>query len=209
MLRNKQILLLPLLLICPGISHGDLSEPSNYDECIVQSMRGVSSDVAARAIIESCGNLFPQKPPAAAPPAHPAPIAATAPVEATAPPAEVGAKVQASEAAASAAPAPLDTAKARDLTADELARLRVTAKILGSSYRITFDNDNSDLTLTEVTIAVWDESDPRAKRAEYSEAVMIAPRTSATVKYTVHYRGDEMGWRWAVVAARGIAGPGS
>jgi hypothetical protein len=207
MLRKKQILLLPLLLISPGISHGDLSDPSNYDECIVQSMRGVSSDIAARAIIESCRNLFPEQPVTAPPPA--APEAEAAPVETPAPPAAIGTPTQTSRPVAPVPAAPLDSTSARDLSADELARLRVTAKILGSSYRITIDNDDSHLTLTEVTIAVWDESDPRSNRGEYSEAVMIAPRTSATVKYTVHYRGDEMGWRWAVVAARGIAGPSS
>jgi antitoxin component YwqK of YwqJK toxin-antitoxin module len=35
------------------------AEPDNYDDCITDSMLGVSSDVAARAIIESCQNQFP------------------------------------------------------------------------------------------------------------------------------------------------------
>lgn len=33
--------------------------PSNYEECIAKEMKGVSSDVAARAIITSCRKRFP------------------------------------------------------------------------------------------------------------------------------------------------------
>jgi hypothetical protein len=171
MMRKMPVLLFPLVLLCPSLSHGDATEPSNYDECILDAMRGVSSDVAAQAIIDSCRNLFPETP-QAAPPA--------------------------------AAPAPLDTTGARDLTADELGLLRATAKVFGDAYRVTVVNNNSNLTLTEVTIAVWDDNDGGATRQEYSEAVQIGPQSSELVKYTVRYRGDETGWRWDVVAARGV-----
>ena len=102
------------------------------------------------------------------------------------------------------APAPLDMAGERNLTGDELARLSAKAKVFGSTYRVTINNGNPNLTLTDVTIAVWDDSDLGATRNEYSEATQSAPQTSAMVKYTVHYRGDETGWNWRVVAARGI-----
>ena len=36
--------------------------PSSYDDCITQTMQGVSSDIAARAIMESCQNQFPTEP---------------------------------------------------------------------------------------------------------------------------------------------------
>ena len=39
-----------------------LAAPSSYDECITQTMQGVSSDIAARAIMESCQNQFPTEP---------------------------------------------------------------------------------------------------------------------------------------------------
>ena len=200
MLRKMPFLLVPLVLLCPGIGYGGLSDVSNYDGCIVDSMRGVSSDVAARAIIESCRKLFPTSQTAAAPP----PAAAAAPAGKAAPPAAVGAATQALPAATPVPPAPVETAGARDLTADELARLRVKANVFGSSYRVTIDNGNPHLTLTEVTIAVWDDSDSGAGRKEYSEAVQVAPQTTAKVKYTVHYRGDESSWRWGVAAARGV-----
>ncbi|MFH1025685.1 MAG: hypothetical protein V1764_03310 [Nitrospirota bacterium] len=47
----------------PSISSAGLFGPSNYDECIVESMKGVTSDVAARAIIQSCQKKFPVKKP--------------------------------------------------------------------------------------------------------------------------------------------------
>ena len=193
MLRKIPVLLVPLVLLCPMLSHGGQSDPSNFDECIIDAMRGVSSDVAARAIIESCGNLFPESKPKAAPQAatasDPAPAAAVTP---------------APEAAPRVAPAPLDMAGERNLTGDELAQLSTKARVFGDTYRVTINNGNPNLTLTEVTIAVWDDSDLGATRSEHSEATQIAPQTSAMVKYTVHYRGDETGWNWGVVAARGI-----
>ena len=75
MLRRLPVLLLPFAVLCPSISHGGPDEPSNYDECIVDAMKGVSSDVAARAIIESCRNLFPKSPAQPLPPAAPEPTA--------------------------------------------------------------------------------------------------------------------------------------
>lgn len=191
MLRKLPVFLLPLVLLCPSIGHGNPDSPSNYDECIVDAMKGVSSDVAARAIIESCRNLYPDSPAA---PAAPEPAATDAAPTAT----------PAALAAPRVEPAPLDTTGARDLTAGELDRLRARAKVFGSRYRVTVNNGNPNLTLTEVTIAVWDESDPAAGRKEYSEAVEIGPEATAEIKYTVHYRGDESSWRWGVVGARGV-----
>ncbi len=181
MLRKMLVLLVPLVLLHPGSGHAALFAPSNYDECITETMRGVSSDVAARAIIESCRNLYPKGQPADATDATPVP--APAPV---------------------AAPAPVDTSAARSLTSDELARLSYKAKVFGSTYRVTVANDNPGLTLTEVTIAVWDDGDPVASRKEYSEVAQIEPQTSDEVKYEVHYRGEETGWKWAIVSARGV-----
>ena len=181
-------------LLCPSISQGGPDNPSNYDECIIDAMKGVSSDVAARAIIESCRRLFPashsEAPPAAEPAPTPAkPVPAVVPV--APPPAEP-------------APAAIETSDARELTADELDRLGAKAKVFEDSYRVTVNNGNPGLTLTEVTIAVWDDSDPASARVEHSEAAQIGPQASAEIKYTVRYRGEESGWRWAVVAARGV-----
>ena len=184
MLRIIFGVLAPLVLWYSPLSHASPDEPSSFDECIIDTMRGVSSDVAARAIIDSCRQLFPES---EATPAQPEP--APEPVPA---------------ATAHAEPVPLDTSAARSLTDDELALLGARAKVFGDRYRITIDNDNPHLTLTEVTIAVWDDTDLGATRKEYTAAAQIAPQASAEVKYTVHYRGDETGWNWGVVAARGV-----
>ena len=206
MLRKMPVLLVPLVLLSPALSHGDSSDPSNYDECILDAMRGVSSDVAAQAIIDSCRNLYPEAQPEAAPPPPPvtAPAPEPAPAKSVAAPVAANTAAPPAPAATPAAPTPLDTTDARDLTAEELAQLRATAKVFGDAYRVTVVNDNSSLTLTEVTIAVWDDTDLGATRQEYSEPVQIGPQTSAMVKYTVRYRGDDTGWRWGVVAARGV-----
>lgn len=176
MLRKVPVLIVPLVLLCPVISHGEQSGPSNFDECIIDAMRGVSSDVAARAIIDSCRNLYPESQresaPQALPVPGPAPTPAPTAVEDGASPAAASVAAPAAPAAIPVAPPPLDTAGAR--------------------------------ALTEVTIAVWDDTDFGATREEFSEAVRIAPQTSAMVKYTVHDRGDETGWNWGVVAARGV-----
>ena len=181
MLRKIPVLLAALVLLHPAAGNAGLFAPSNYDECITETMRGVSSDIAARAIIESCRNLFPKAPSEEPAPAAPAPSPAPA-----------------------AAPAPLESAAARNLTADELARLSYKAKIFGSTYRVTVENDNPGLTLTEVTIAVWDNGSPVTSRNEYRQTVQIEPGTTAEVKYEVHYRGEETSWDWALVAARGV-----
>jgi hypothetical protein len=37
--------------------------PRDYDECILQAMKGVNSDMAARAIVKSCRDKFPERKP--------------------------------------------------------------------------------------------------------------------------------------------------
>ena len=210
MLRKLPVFLLPLVLLYPTMSHAGLFGPSNYDECITESMKGVSSDVAARAIIESCRNLFPESGKEAAP--EDAPAAEPARVEESAVPAAPAAIEPAAPAPATPAaqaepviePASLDATNARDLTAGELARLGSRAKVFGSTYRVTIDNGNPNLTLTEVTIAVWDDMTKASSLQEFSEPVRIAPGASAEVKYTVYYKGDDSGWNWDVVSARGV-----
>ena len=45
----------------PSISLGGLFGPSDYDECILESMKGVTSNLAAQAIVRSCRAKFPEK----------------------------------------------------------------------------------------------------------------------------------------------------
>jgi len=174
-------LLVPVIFLYPGVGQTDESGPSSYDECITETMKGVASDVAARAIISSCRNMFPEP-------------AATALVQE-----EVVAEQQ--------APAPeqeeVISETSRSLTAEELSKLSARAFILGTAYRLTFDNRNEDLTITEVTIAVWDKSDLDLLR-EYKKSVRIRPQESGSVKYNVVYVGEEDSWAWKVASAKGI-----
>lgn len=51
-----------LFLALIGIdAHAGWFGPSNYDECIMVNMKGVSSDIAAKAVRRACRNKFPGK----------------------------------------------------------------------------------------------------------------------------------------------------
>ena len=52
-----------LYLLIPALFLVSCDQQEDYDDCITDSMQGVSSDVAARAIIEACQNKFPTEPP--------------------------------------------------------------------------------------------------------------------------------------------------
>lgn len=182
--------LLPVLsvFLIPGVSHADASEFSSYDECILESLRGVSSDVAANAIIASCRSTFPDAaavaPALAEPPAEP---------ESAPPEAPQG----------EAKPEPASGGESRELTQEELANLKATLMGFLTNYRVTFENLNEDITITEVTISVWDEYDPRGLK-KYTETMHLPPSESAKVVYEVVYMGDDQGWRWKVDSAKGV-----
>ena len=178
MLRTGSSLLVLAVLMFPGVGQ---AVPSSYDECILESMKGVSSDIAAQAIISSCRNLYPEQKEVAAPVQNTAPQADT-PIP---------------------QPVPVATGPSRSLTAAELDKLSARIKAFGSSYTATIQNKNKNLTVTEVTIAVWDDANSSSLR-EYPQEVMIAPMESVEPRFTVHYKGDELNWAWKVVSAKGI-----
>jgi len=57
-LKYFYLIMLSLLLTSPA--QAGMFGPSNYDECITESMKGVTSNIAARAIINSCRKRFPK-----------------------------------------------------------------------------------------------------------------------------------------------------
>jgi len=197
-MMSRQIIAVFVLavLLSPSMGRADELRPSTYDECITESMQGVGSDVAARAIITSCRNQFPE-------------LAATAPQQA-----EVAAQ-QEEVAPEQAQVAPqqeeIASGTSRSLTPEELGQLAASAFVMTDSYRITFRNENEHLTITEVTIAVWDKSNPDGLR-RYSQKVRIAPLASGTAKYAVDFESEgfdygssyEFDSTWSVAAAKGI-----
>ena len=209
MSRSLHVVLVLAVLLYPGIGRAGLFGPSNYDECITDSMKGVSSDVAARAIISSCQNQFPADVADTAEPEVAA--AAAAAVVVAAEPEASAAEPAAAEPAAAAAVAVAVAPKqqestsesSRSLTAEELRKLSSRAFIFANSYNLRFENRNEHLTITEVTIAVGDETIPNGFR-EYTQNVRIAPLASGSVKYTVIYEGDEANWAWHVASAKGV-----
>ncbi len=185
-----------LLLTAPG--HAEVSDYSTYDECILESLKGVSSDVAANAIIASCRNKFPEAAAAAAVAAEAAPQ--PVPKQETESEPE---SVPPEEAATDAKPAVAAAGESRELTQEELSKLKATLFGFTTDYRVTFENMNEGITVTEVTIAVWDNLDPRGLK-KYTETMRIPPSESAKVTYKVVYMGDDQGWRWKVDSAKGV-----
>ena len=63
MLKLKTLFFTVLLLGFSGGSFGQfgLFGPSDYDECILEGMKGVTSDLAAQAIVISCRAKFPEE----------------------------------------------------------------------------------------------------------------------------------------------------
>lgn len=63
MMKNRGVMtfLYSLVFFSSGTYAGWLGGPSDYDECILEEMKGVTSDVAARLIRQSCQKKFPQK----------------------------------------------------------------------------------------------------------------------------------------------------
>lgn len=184
---------LPILLIAlsfSAASNADASEFSSYDECILESLKGVSSDVAANAIIASCRSTFPEAAVAAPAAAEPAPPPEPAPVEPQPQP--------------ESKPTVAAAGESRELTGEELGKLKST--LFGgftTKYKVTFENLNENITITEVTIAVWDDLDPRGLK-KYTQTMNIPPAGEQQVAYEVVYMGDDQGWRWKVDSAKGV-----
>ena len=57
----KILSLFLLFLVSTNIFAFSLFGPKNYDECILENMKGVSSDIAARLVDNSCDEKFKEK----------------------------------------------------------------------------------------------------------------------------------------------------
>ena len=61
-MRLRQVLFASCLVGASATSNaGWIGGPEDYNECILESMKGVKSDQAARAIIRSCQEKFPNR----------------------------------------------------------------------------------------------------------------------------------------------------
>ena len=193
--RLSITLLFLLIYWLPGAVRPDVSEFSSFDECILESLKGVSSDVAANAIIASCRSKFPESVAPAAAPSEPTPEVAEPAPEAPEP--EQEAAQPKAEAAAVA------SGESRELTKEELSNLKATLFGFTTKYQVTFENFNDNITITEATIAVWDDLDPRGLK-KYTQTMHIPPQEKEKVTYEVIYMGDDQGWRWKVDSAKGV-----
>lgn len=55
----KSLILVLLVLYVPTSFADWFSKPKNYDDCVLENMKGTTSDLAAKAIYQSCRNKFP------------------------------------------------------------------------------------------------------------------------------------------------------
>ena len=186
--RLSVLLFFLSMFLLPAPGRAEVSDFTSYDECILESLKGVSSDVAANAIIASCRSKFPETAAVTAESVAPAP-------EPESPPA--------AEPAGETKPDPAVSGESRELTPEELRNVKATLFGFTTKYTVTFENFNENIAVTEVTIAVWDDLDPRGLK-KYTETMHIPPSESAKVTYRVIYMGDDQGWRWKVDSAKGI-----
>ena len=198
--RPTLYLALLMALLSAGPGRAEVSDFTSYDECILESLKGVSSDVAANAIIASCRSKFPESAAVAAGAAAAAGEPETPPVPESSPQPE---RAEQAETVPQPKPDPVASAHSRALTQEELSKLKATLFGLTTKYTVTFENFNEDITITEVTIAVWDDLDPRGLK-KYTETMHVPPSESAKVAYEVIYMGDDQGWRWKVDSAKGV-----
>lgn len=56
---NYKLIFALCLILVPFSSQAGWLGPSDYDECILKHMKGVTSDVAAKLIRRSCREKFP------------------------------------------------------------------------------------------------------------------------------------------------------
>lgn|SRR5574337_1024859 len=48
-----------ILIFSPSIVFAGIFGPGSYDDCILENMKGVTNEIAAKAIIQSCRKQFP------------------------------------------------------------------------------------------------------------------------------------------------------
>jgi len=58
-----RISLLVFVLVCPAAAHAGWFGPSNYQDCILENMKGVTDRTAAIAIEYACATKFPDTAP--------------------------------------------------------------------------------------------------------------------------------------------------
>jgi len=56
---KKPLIIITICLFCSSLAIAGWFGPKTYEDCITESMKGVTSNVSARAIIKACREKFP------------------------------------------------------------------------------------------------------------------------------------------------------
>jgi hypothetical protein len=57
----KKVIYLLFLIMLANVALGCSMEPHNYEECVAEKIKTVSSEIAAKVISTACKKLFPEK----------------------------------------------------------------------------------------------------------------------------------------------------
>lgn len=63
-MRARSLIVASAAAFTHSLASAGIFGPNNYDECVLAAMKGVTSDIAARAIMRSCREKYPPKVPA-------------------------------------------------------------------------------------------------------------------------------------------------
>ena len=175
--------------------------PKDYNECILDRMKGVTSDVAARAIAAACREKFPEAedPGAAA-------------------------------AAAATQKAIMESINGRDLRAEELAKLKAKGRppldrdaraklsaeqrgalpyVGGDAFHVELYNGNDAISVKQLTIEVTTTIDGKVEARRYNStgAVFqhdpVAPLGKGAFDFDIVQGDKGAKYEWALVSARG------
>lgn len=166
----------------------------NYDECIILNMPGTTSDVAARAIEQSCRNLF-QPSRGGIVPGTPAPQ-----------PGQLPGRVSNPTQQPTVSPTPAPPSLRKILRTDQ-RRIRIaphfSIRDRGSfqSVALFLRNDNDDWQVRELTFEI-ENAPAGAREFETVTIVNILPLSSAEVVIDVPL-GDLSAARFKIVGGRG------
>lgn len=150
------IVLMAFIWVSPASA--GLFGPSNYDECVLNSMKGVTSDMAARLIAKSCRDKFPES------------------------------KVK---------------KNIRDLSEGELKNLTGRGGPSGNYFSVDLLNANSNVTVSQVTVAVITRIGGKETPNFYDYDITIEPSKTRNIFVRIISGDNGAKYSWTITSAKG------
>ena len=174
-----------LAMLLPGLAGA--TTPSDYDGCILESMKGVKSDLAAKSIIRSCRNKFPDTPNR---------IKKIEPLSIPDIPALVTIPDR-----------PNRTMEFRSLSIEETSQLvgkiRFRGRSLFGNFSCRIYNGNENITVSEITIRITTKVDGKDATMVYKNDVNIGPQTAVSFGLEALEGDKDADYSWSIESAKG------